>query len=156
MSDVNAHSSHCASHQLSILVTRSYRSVTTWASIIRRSAGTSAQLRAGGKRCLSSPLNDPPRQHENKSPTAYTSCRGLVIQAKLPGLFPHYPQICYVFVPDLLGGVKRDHKPADKIDQDSRPPCHPQQRPGDAHNGRVDVEVLRHAARHAADHLVFA
>src|SRR5664280_938454 len=123
MSDVNAHSSHCASHQLSILVTRSYRSVTTWASTIPRSAGTSAQLRAGGKRCLSSPLNDPPRQHENKSPTAYTSCRGLVIQAKLPGLFPHYPQICYVFVPDLLGGVKRDHKPADKIDQDSRPPC---------------------------------
>src|SRR5450756_2182218 len=136
MSGVNAHSSHCASHQLSILVTRSCRSVTTWASTIRRSAGTSAQLRAGGERCLL------PSTERFLPDSMKTSPR------------PHYPQICYVFVPDLLGGVKRDHEPADKIDQDSRPPCHPQQRPGDAHNGRVDVEVLRHAARHAADHLV--
>src|SRR5664280_1915817 len=52
MSGVNARSSHCASQQPSIWVIRSYRSVTTWASTIQRSAGTSAQLRAGGERRL--------------------------------------------------------------------------------------------------------
>src|SRR5450756_20625 len=52
MSGVNTRSSHCASQQPSILATRSFRSVATWASTIRRSAGTSARLRAGGERCL--------------------------------------------------------------------------------------------------------
>src|SRR5450756_2996208 len=52
MSDVSARSSHCASQQPSILVTLSCRSVATWASTIRRSAGTSARLRAGREMCL--------------------------------------------------------------------------------------------------------
>src|SRR5664280_2022538 len=99
-------------------------------------------------------LRSPPKLHKNESPTAGRSCRRLVTQTRLPGLFPHYPQICYVFTPDLLGGVEWDHEPADEIHQDPRSPCHSKQRPGDTDNGRVDVEVLRDAGRHTADHLI--